>query len=87
MSSAPVLVERLGGVGLVRLNRPEALNALHLQAKTALLTALGELAGDPGVRCVVLTGTGRAFCVGQDLRDHVARLNHAGPRRGPHHGA
>lgn len=79
MSTAPVLVERLGGVGLIRLNRPEALNALDLAAKLALLAALEELAADPGVRCVVLTGTGRAFCVGQDLHDHVSQLNHAGP--------
>lgn len=79
MSAAPVLVERLGGVGLVRLNRPEALNALDLAAKTSLLAILEELAADPGVRCVVLTGTGRAFCVGQDLREHVSLLSEAGP--------
>ena len=79
MSSAPVLVERLGGVGLIRLNRPEALNALDLAAKTALFAALEDLAADPGVRCVVLTGTGRAFCVGQDLREHVDQLEQAGP--------
>lgn len=79
MSSAPVLVERLGGVGVIRLNRPEALNALDLAAKTGLLAALDDLSTDPGVRCVVLTGTGRAFCVGQDLREHVARLESAGP--------
>jgi 2-(1,2-epoxy-1,2-dihydrophenyl)acetyl-CoA isomerase len=77
--SSPVLVERLGGVGLVRLNRPEALNALDLASKTQLLAALEELAADQGIRCVVLTGTGRAFCVGQDLREHVSRLNHSGP--------
>ena len=71
MSAAPVLVERLGGVGLIRFNRPEALNALDLAAKTVLLAALEDLSTDPGVRCVVLTGTGRAFCVGQDLREHA----------------
>jgi 2-(1,2-epoxy-1,2-dihydrophenyl)acetyl-CoA isomerase len=74
MSATPVLVERLGGVGVIRLNRPEALNALDLASKEALLDALQEVARDPGVRCVVLTGTGRAFCVGQDLREHVALL-------------
>lgn len=78
MSSSPVLVERLGGVGLVTLNRPEALNALDLATKTGLLAALGELAADPGVRCVVLTGAGRAFCVGQDLREHVSGLQGVG---------
>ena len=74
-----MLVERLGGVGLIRFNRPEALNALDLAAKTALLAALEDLSADPGVRCVVLTGTGRAFCVGQDLREHVTGLEQGGP--------
>lgn len=74
MSDAPVMVERLGGVGLVRLNRPEALNALNLATKQDLIAVLQDLAADPGVRCVVLTGTGRAFCVGQDLREHVEGL-------------
>jgi len=48
MSAAPVLVERLGGVGLIRFNRPEALNALDLAAKTVLLAALEELSPIPG---------------------------------------
>lgn len=79
MSPEPVLVERVGGVGLVRLNRPDSLNALDLATKTALLAALTDVAGDPGVRCVVLTGSGRAFCVGQDLREHISRLEAVGP--------
>jgi 2-(1,2-epoxy-1,2-dihydrophenyl)acetyl-CoA isomerase len=79
MSAAPVLVERVGGVGVVRLNRPEALNALDLATKTTLLAVLQDVAADAGVRCVVLTGTGRAFCVGQDLREHAAQLEHGGP--------
>lgn len=77
MSAAPVLVERVGGVGLVRLNRPEALNALDRATRVELLSVLGDVAADPGVRCVVLTGTGRAFCVGQDLREHAAELARA----------
>lgn len=79
MSGDPVLVERRGGVGLVRLNRPEALNALDLATKELLLATLRGLAADPGIRCVVLTGSGRAFCVGQDLREHAADLEQAGP--------
>ncbi|MDN5763408.1 MAG: enoyl-CoA hydratase-related protein [Microlunatus sp.] len=79
MSTAPVLVERLGGVGTVRLNRPENLNALNLATKTALLEALRGVAADPGVRCVVLIGTGRAFSVGHDLREHVRQLADDGP--------
>ena len=73
-TQAPVLLEREGGVAVVRLNRPEAMNSLDLATKTALLTILGEVAQDESVRCVVLTGTGRAFCVGQDLKEHVRLL-------------
>ncbi|MEP6855098.1 MAG: enoyl-CoA hydratase-related protein [Pedococcus sp.] len=67
----PVVVEREAAVATVRLNRPEAMNSLDTPTKEALLAALTEVAGDPGVRCVVLTGTGRAFCVGQDLKEHI----------------
>ena len=62
------------GVATVRLNRPEAMNALDVATKTLLLQTLRSVAQDPAVRCVVLTGTGRAFCVGQDLREHVGLL-------------
>jgi 2-(1,2-epoxy-1,2-dihydrophenyl)acetyl-CoA isomerase len=75
-ATAPVVVERDGAVATVRLNRPEAMNALDIPAKEALRDALQQVAADPGVRCVVLTGTGdRAFCVGQDLREHVGLLH------------
>jgi 2-(1,2-epoxy-1,2-dihydrophenyl)acetyl-CoA isomerase len=71
---SPVLSERAGAVCTIRLNRPEAMNALDIAAKEALKDALAAAAGDDDVRCVVLTGSGRAFCVGQDLREHVAGL-------------
>lgn len=70
----PVVLTVVGGVATVRLNRPAAMNALNLAAKEALLATLQELSNDPGVRAVVLTGTGKAFCVGQDLNEHVAQL-------------
>jgi len=73
--SSSVQVEVAEGVGIVRLARPEAMNALDLATKQALLAALRQVAADPLVRCVVLTGTGRAFCVGQDLREHAANLS------------
>nr|MDQ6897538.1 enoyl-CoA hydratase/isomerase family protein [Actinomycetota bacterium] len=62
------------GVATVTLNRPEAMNALDLALKEQLLATLQQVADDPAVRCVVLTGRGRAFCVGQDLNEHVAAL-------------
>ena len=69
-----VLVEHDEGVTTLTLNRPEAMNALDLALKEQLLGALTDAAQDAAVRCVVLTGSGRAFCVGQDLREHVAQL-------------
>lgn len=74
MTSLGVLIEVADAVGTVTFSRPEALNALDDDAKSALLTGLRDLAADRGVRAVVLTGTGRAFCAGQDLREHVQRL-------------
>lgn len=68
---------REGAVTTVRLDRPEAMNALDDDAKIQLLQALREAADDPAVRAVVLTGTGRAFCVGQDLGQHAEALHRA----------
>jgi 2-(1,2-epoxy-1,2-dihydrophenyl)acetyl-CoA isomerase len=62
-------VEREGGVATVTLDRPEALNALTRASRVALARDLRELSADQAVRCVVLTGAGRAFCAGQDLRE------------------
>src|SRR5689334_4816814 len=70
-----LLVDRAeNGVATLTLNRPEALNALDEELKVALRDRLEELTNDPSVRAVVVTGAGRAFCVGQDLREHVASL-------------
>lgn len=71
----PVVLELApDGVATVRLNRPDAMNALNTETKEALLATLQKVADDPAVRAVVLTGTGRAFCVGQDLREHIGLL-------------
>jgi 2-(1,2-epoxy-1,2-dihydrophenyl)acetyl-CoA isomerase len=72
---SPVLLETADGVATVTLNRPEAMNSLDIATKEALLGVLREAADDLAVRCVVLTGTGRAFCVGQDLKEHVELLH------------
>lgn len=77
-STAPagaVLLDLTDGVATVTLNRPEAMNSLDIATKQILLETLRRVADDPAVRCVVLTGTGRAFCVGQDLREHVDLLS------------
>ncbi|MCV7379392.1 enoyl-CoA hydratase [Mycobacterium alsense] len=57
------------GVVVVRLNRPERLNAINEVMRTELAQALDDLATGPTARAIVLTGTGRGFCAGIDLRD------------------
>ncbi|SFB76885.1 2-(1,2-epoxy-1,2-dihydrophenyl)acetyl-CoA isomerase [Nocardioides terrae] len=68
------LVTRDGDVATVTLNRPAQRNALDETLKTALLAAVTEVGGDDTVRAVVLAAEGPAFCVGQDLAEHAARL-------------
>ena len=63
-----------GGVATITLDRPDALNALTVEMKVALREAVERAAADDTVRAVVLTGAGRAFCVGQDLREHADGL-------------
>ena len=74
-----LLIERSEGVATVTLNRPDSMNSLSLELKEALVAAVPELAADESVRAVVLTGAGRAFCVGQDLREHQAQLEAGDP--------
>ena len=69
-----VLLDRTGDVAVITLNRPEGMNALTDEMKLALLDAVSSVRDDEGVRALVLTGSGRAFCVGQDLREHAALL-------------
>ena len=64
-----VTVERDGAVGVVTLNRPEKRNALSLDLRAELTAQLAALAGDDGIRCVVLTGAGSAFCSGMDTTE------------------
>jgi 2-(1,2-epoxy-1,2-dihydrophenyl)acetyl-CoA isomerase len=70
-----LLIERAEGVATVTLNRPESMNSLSTELKEALVDGLAEVARDDAVRAVVLTGAGRGFCVGQDLREHVSSLD------------
>jgi len=58
-------------IATITLDRPEALNALTVPMKTELLAAFGVIARDRAVRAVVLTGAGRAFCAGQDLKERL----------------
>lgn len=69
-----LLVDRTDGVATLTMNRPESMNSLSIELKEALVAATREVSADPTVRAVVLAGAGRGFCVGQDLREHVALL-------------
>lgn len=64
-----VNLHRSGGVARIELNRPETMNAWNRQLGLDLLAAVETTAADPGVRCVVLTGAGRGFSSGADLKD------------------
>jgi 2-(1,2-epoxy-1,2-dihydrophenyl)acetyl-CoA isomerase len=72
--SSPVRYDVDAAVATITLDRPDALNALTVEMKLALLEAVERAAADDGVRAVVLTGAGRGFCVGQDLREHADGL-------------
>lgn len=67
-------VSDVDGVRTITLNRPAAYNSLTVELKEHLLTALTDAASDGSVRALVLTGEGRAFCAGQDLKEHVGLL-------------
>jgi len=69
-----IQVSLASAVASVTMARPDAMNALDLATKEALLRVLGEVAADPAVRCVVLRGQGSAFSVGQDLKEHARLL-------------
>ena len=61
MSYETLVVSREGPLGVVQLNRPEALNALNTKMVTELIEALSDFEKDDGVRCLVITGTERAL--------------------------
>lgn len=70
----PVTYDVHDGVATVALTRPESMNSLDTAAKEALLQAVTRAGEDDAARCVVITGSGKAFCVGQDLKEHAEKL-------------
>ena len=73
MAYQTILVERRSRVGLITLNRPEALNALNAALVAELNAALDEFEADSGIGCVVLTGSDRAFAAGADIKEMSGR--------------
>jgi enoyl-CoA hydratase/carnithine racemase len=63
------------GVATITLARPDAMNSLTAETKSRLREAVERARDDTAVRAVILTGSGRAFCAGQDLREHAANLD------------
>ena len=72
MTRDSVLYERSGNVGVITLNRPERLNAINMGLLDDLLGRLDEARADEEVVSVVLTGAGRSFCAGEDLKETSA---------------
>ena len=77
---AEVETQRDGGVMTITLNRPDVLNAFDRAMQDGFRAALKE-AADPEVRAVVLTGAGRGFCVGQDLKEFQEGAGDVQPQR------
>src|SRR3989440_5734821 len=69
MSSETIIVERRGRVGIVRLNRPQALNALNVTLKNELLGAVEAFDADANVGCILMTGSDKAFAAGADIKE------------------
>ncbi len=73
MSEQPILVEQRTGYRVITLNRPERLNAFNEAMHEALRAALAEAEADETCRALMITGSGRGFCTGQDLNDRLAK--------------
>ena len=72
--SGPLRLERDGALAVITLDRPEVLNAFDEALTSALALAISEVATDAAVRAVVITGAGRGFSAGQDLRDRFLKV-------------
>jgi enoyl-CoA hydratase len=69
MTEPVILVEKTGELALVTLNRPQAMNALSRDLRVAIAETFDALEADPQVRVAILTGAGKAFCAGLDLKE------------------
>jgi enoyl-CoA hydratase len=83
MPETSLLVERDGGVAIVTLNRPQAMNALTAALRATLADTFVALEADESIRVVILTGAGRAFCAGLDLKELASGAAEVGVPRLP----
>jgi 2-(1,2-epoxy-1,2-dihydrophenyl)acetyl-CoA isomerase len=73
MSENSILVERLDGYRVITLNRPDRLNAFNDAMHSELRQAIEEIGADESCRAMLITGSGRGFCAGQDLADRLVK--------------
>ena len=71
MAYSAIILERMDRIAKITLNRPQALNALNGAIRQELYAALDKMEKDPEIDVIILTGAGRSFCVGQDLKEFV----------------
>ncbi|TCR62532.1 enoyl-CoA hydratase-related protein [Bosea sp. BK604] len=77
-----IVYEKKGNVAYVRINRPEVMNALHSYAYAEMRAAWRDIGMDPNIYCGIVTGTGKAFCAGRDVK-FLAKYQAEG-KRTPH---
>jgi enoyl-CoA hydratase len=75
MSEHVIVIEKEDGIATVTLNRPEAMNALSTELRNAIGDTFNDFKKDPSIGVVILTGAGRAFCAGLDLKELAAGGN------------
>ena len=73
MSTDNIIVETRGRVGLIRLNRPQALNALNAALMRELAHAVDGFEADANIGCMVITGSDKAFAAGADIKEMAER--------------
>ena len=79
MDYEAIILERQGPVAIMTLNRPEVLNAINDQITRDIHAGLDEVAADTAIRVLILTGAGRGFCSGADVRGLARRADGEGP--------
>jgi enoyl-CoA hydratase len=73
MTHETIIVETKGKVGIIRLNRPAALNALNAQVNEEMTAAIDAFEADPSIACVIITGNEKAFAAGADIKEMAGK--------------
>src|SRR5580704_14601647 len=73
MSQQHIIAETKGRVGVIRLNRPNALNALNIAMMGEIAAAVDAFEADAGIGCMVITGSEKAFAAGADIKEMAAK--------------